>query len=528
MSLENLEHFGCLNLKQLLTKLRPKDILWAVKALISLFLLLTVTSSRAEDFSFHMFGEPRQLDPQPSASASSSYVFVNIFRGLYRYRGDRGLMLEGAKACRRKDKTLLCELRENFKWSDGKPITAEDYIYSFRKLIQPGFSPNAELLFNIKNAREIWAGKLPVEKLGVTAPTPSTLQFVFSESDPEFEYKLIHPALAPQRKDQVFDVKRANQLFVSGPYKIENWISGKQLRLIPNPHYREAEQRPPVSVFFIDDDSTALRLYEAGKINFLRRVVAADVARFRNSPEMKLAPMARFDYIGFGPELKDQPEIRKALVLGVDFTNFKEIFFSTGLPGCPSLPESLLDKPYCQTMNVPEAKRAYAAAKLGGHKISWQFAISQMGGEDITRGAEWFQGQWSKNLGLRVPIQSREQASYLQLLKSHPPTLFRKGVGLDRPTCAAALELFTKNHPENYIQFQDPKFDLLVKRMQATKSSKARQKMCRAGVEILLKGNWLIPLGPMHFTLLVKPNFTGWHLNELNQLDLTDLRPKAG
>ncbi|HMN70221.1 MAG TPA: peptide ABC transporter substrate-binding protein, partial [Bdellovibrionales bacterium] len=173
-----------------------------------------------------------------------------------------------------------------------------------------------------------------------------------------------------------------------------------------------------------------------------------------------------------------------------------------------------------------DKSRAARALKESGFNGKLEMGFSRMGGDDIARGAEWFQGQWKRHLGLTVELQSEEQAVYLRQLKVKPPAIFRKGVSLDRPTCLAGLEVFTKGNPENYIRFEDAKYEELVNELRRAKGEGKRRIACRKAVEHLLFTRRLIPLGEMYFTILVDPLYTGWDLNELNQLDLSRLQRK--
>ena len=152
-----------------------------------------------------------------------------------------------------------------------------------------------------------------------------------------------------------------------------------------------------------------------------------------------------------------------------------------------------------------------------------EFRFSSQGGEDIARAAEWFQGQWKKNLNILVELIPQEQLMYLQNLKSNPPAIFRKGVSLTRPTCLAALELFVTGHPENYIRLSDVKYDQLVNKLSTASKPEDKKRACRKGIEYLLNSHRLLPLGEMYFTMLASPKFKGWDVNEINQFDLTDL-----
>jgi ABC-type oligopeptide transport system substrate-binding subunit len=224
--------------------------------------------------------------------------------------------------------------------------------------------------------------------------------------------------------------------------------------------------------------------------------------------------------MGFGPQLTDHPHLREALSRALDYDGFLKLFDTKTSIGCPGVPSKFLDRVTCLKYSPEKAR---AALKLDKDTPKLEFNFSRAGGDDMARGAEWFQGQWKKNLNLTVELNAEEQAVYLRILKLNTPVIFRKGVGLDRPTCLAAMELFTKDHPENYIKLNDPEFDKLVKHLRDEKTEHGRKVACRKASEYLTSTHRILPLGEMFFTMLVNPKFTGWDLNELNHLDLTDL-----
>ena len=287
---------------------------------------------------------------------------------------------------------MLCTLRPERKWSNGATITAADYVAAFRRLIDPKVgSSQSDVLFTVKNAMQIWQGVKPVEELAVFADTPNLLRIELDNEDLEFEYKLIHPALSPLPPGGFLTRARAAGQVTSGPYVIEEWKSSSWIKLKNNIHYSPLP-RPPVQIFFVDEDATAMRLYESGKITFLRRVTAGEIPRWRDSLEFKQIAMARFDYIGFGPQLADQPAVREALVKAVDFNLFLKLFDTRSPPGCPSLPAPLMDKIICQKTDRARAKKLWDGER---QKPKIEFHYSMMGGDDIARAAEWFQGQCS-------------------------------------------------------------------------------------------------------------------------------------
>ena len=139
---------------------------------------------------------------------------------------------------------------------------------------------------------------------------------------------------------------------------------------------------------------------------------------------------------------------------------------------------------------------------------------------------EWLQSQWLKNLQIKVQIEDLENKLFVQQLETNPPPIFRKGISLDRPTCSAALEAFREGDPENYLHIKDKVFQSDLRILRSTHSQSEKKKLCTKSIKYLIENHWIIPTGPIYFSLLVDPKWTGWKLNELNQLDLSELRLK--
>lgn len=480
-------------------------------------------------FRFHIPTEPQSLDPARLTSTDANYFFNSIARGLYSYSNVEGLVPEGAKRCSFENPLrMVCELNHEMKWSDGTKVEAADYVRTFRRLMQSAKNPSIELLKNIKFAEEVNRGAQNAEKLGVKADTPDRLVFEFSLHDPDFLFKLTHSVLVPTKLDVYPKRGEVKDLVFNGPYRITSWVTGQRLRLEPNSFYKRGNsKRPPVEILFVDDDQTALHLYEEKTLTFLRRLSTTYIPVYRSRKDFVQIPVARFDYVGFGEELQHEPHLRSALSYSADFKELKQIYDALGLPGCPSLPEEFLDRSRCVSFDLARAKKELALVPAEIRAKRFKIVFSKLGGDDIKKGMEWFQAQWKKNLGLQVELEQMEQGVYLARLREQAPAIFRKGVGLERPTCLAALETFAKNGAENFLKLSDPAFEKIISRLSLLPFSKIPTKesksLCGEGVQYLLDRHLLIPLGRIHFTMLADPAFKGWDLNEMNQLDLSGL-----
>ena len=508
-------------------------------AVIGLILCLVCVARAADEesgvFRFHIPNEPQSLDPARLTSTDASYFFNNIMRGLFSYSNEGGLKAEGAKSCEFDSPLMMTCWLAPVRWSDGSEIEAADYVRTFRRLLSAGGkNPSVDLLATVKNALAIHGGTAKPETLGVRASAKDRLVFEFVKHDPDFLLKLTASVLVPTKSDIYPKRGELDGLVFNGPYRVTKWTIGRRIRLESNPHYALGNaKRPPVEILFaLDDDQTALNLYEQGTLTFLRRLPTTYIPRYKNRPDFHQIPMARFDYIGFGTELKDQAKIREALAHAADFKELKQIYDALGIPGCPGISETLMDKPRCIAFDLSRAKRVWAKVPIDVRAKRLKLYFSKLGGDDIKKGMEWFQAQWKKNLGIQVDLEQAEQGVFLSKLRENTPALFRKGVGLERPTCLAALETFAADGSENFLRIDDKAYQTLVakltdatrdERAKGKKANGATKKACGEGIQYLLDRYLLIPLGRIHFTILANPRFKAWDLNEMNQLDLANL-----
>ena len=492
-----------------------------------LFGLSGCEKKKLEDhiFRLHLLTEPQQLDPAKNRSSSANYFFSSTMRGLYNYDQKEGLVPEGGECQWQTKVKLICKLFQRHKWSNGEPVTSDDYIRAFRHLIAPSTAaPRAHLLFSLKNGKKIHQGSIKVQELGVQRLSDDSFTIELIKEDSDFKMKLTSTALFPRREENPRKIRDYEKWINTGPYLIETWRYGQWLQLKPNPHYSHGHPaRPRVRFYFIDSDLTALRLYEKDSLDFLRRFPSNLIDKFRHRKDFLQMPMARFDYIGFGPRLQKNRDLREALVKSLNYKNLQALLEGLGRPGCPSLPAKWLDRVPCY---APDFQRIESLEKkISQTRSPLVFGFSQLGGEDMKKQAEWFQSQWRNYLHLSIELRPMEQKSYISLLRSRPPDIFRKGVGLDIPSCLNALKTFTDEGAQNYIEYSDKRYLDIIEQMEKTHDLNVKKTLCRQAVEILMADFRLIPLGEMHFSLLAKSRFKGWRLNSLNQLDLSQLHP---
>jgi oligopeptide transport system substrate-binding protein len=477
-------------------------------------------------FRFHLVNEPSSLKPWEQKNSSGSYLLAQLTGTLMSYQ-DKKLRPNLAKKCSFSTPTkITCELKPGLKWSNGKPLTPEHFVRAFQSFVDAkNKAPQVELLLGLKNARAIFQGEKKPEALGVKTNKKGHLEISLENPDVDFIYSLANPLLAPL-PDSGFptldQIKKDPKSWISsGAYSIEKWDAPELIRLTSNSQFWKSFKRPPLEISVIAEDSVALNLYEKEKLDFLRRLPTVLIPKFKDRRDFIQIEQFRFDYIGFSPKYRENLPLRRAFARSLNYKDLQNLFQSPGLPGCPGIPSHLLAQSYCIQFDLVEAVSEWQNLKTKPSKI--EIIYSKQGGDDHRRSMEWLQTELKKNLKVNSEASSMDNQVFIERLIAKPGDLFRKGLAPSRPTCYSALQAFLPGHPENFIQFADPHYEDVLAKLSLAKKEAEQKKLCSEAVEILLKDFWLIPTGPIHFTLLARPEWKGWKLSELNQLDLSEL-----
>jgi oligopeptide transport system substrate-binding protein len=422
-------------------------------------------------------------------------------------------------------------LRKKIAWSDGQAITAQDFVRAFQELLDPqNHAFRADLLYSIENAKKVNAGKALKTELRVSAPKTDVLEIRLENPDSEFLYSLTSPLLAPLPPTplpSVEDLRKNPSLWKSsGAYILSSWQAQKKITLKPNAAFWKKNQRPEIEVLTVSEDSVALNLYEKSELSFLRRLPTLFIPKYKGRPDFFEIEQIRFDYIGFSEKWKSSPDLRLSLAQSLRYTDLQNLFQSRGVPGCVGIPESLHTEKICHPFSLEKAKSLWAA--LPEKPKSLELLYSKQGGDDHKRSMEWLQAEWKKNLGLDLNLNGIENKIFIERLENNPADLFRKGLAPERPTCLSALENFETGNSENYIHYSSKEFDQILSKMRESQKEEQKKKLCDRALHLLMDLAWIIPTGPIHFTLLAQPQWQGWKLNELNQLDLSELHWSEG
>jgi oligopeptide transport system substrate-binding protein len=232
--------------------------------------------------------EPPQLDHTRMTDTVSGMVIGHVLEGLLRYAADGTLLPGVAERWDIRDDGATFWLRDDARWSDGVPVRAEDFVFSWRLTVDPAnASQYAFIFYVIENAEAINTGEMPPEALGVEAIDDRTLEVRFENPVGYFDKLVAFPTYMPIRED-FYESRNgryaadAEDLLFNGPFTLESWVHGASLRMVKNPYYWNADaiRLDAINVPYITEDSgTRMNLYQDGKIADVDQLPAEAIDR---------------------------------------------------------------------------------------------------------------------------------------------------------------------------------------------------------------------------------------------------------
>ena len=446
--------------------------------------------------------EPPQLDSTRAQDQVSNFVLGHIMEGLLRQDEHDQVVAAIAESWEVRADGATFHLRENARWSDGKPVTARDFVFAWQLVVDPAnAAPYASLMFPIKNAEAIVAGKMPREALGVSAPNDRQLEVVFEKPVPYFEKLAAFTSFFPVREDFYRSrngsyAANAEDLLFNGPFKLASWEHDASFRFEKNELYwdKDRVKLSAVDVPYITTDSNAtLNLYRDGKIAMVGQSPGL------GSESLKQALIAGWPIyqmrdgsvwylqLNFRPDrLTRNHNLRKALQLVVDRGEYVYRVLKTPgyVPAASVFPvwlkgaEKLFRQEYPApeiAVDVEEARRYLALAKQELGLTEWPPLVFLCDDTpSSTKQAEYFQTVFREKLGLEIRIDRQIFKQRIAKMQAGDFDLVSAGWGPDYDDPLTFGDLFASWNPNNHGEYNNPEMDRWVRTAQETVDPAAR------------------------------------------------------
>ncbi|MDA3796092.1 peptide ABC transporter substrate-binding protein [Lactobacillus delbrueckii] len=460
-------------------------------------------------------------DPSLTTDSTSFQALLNTQEGLYRLDKKQKPQLALAKSAKVTDggKTYTFVLRDA-KWSNGQAITANDFVYSYRRSLNPKTkSSMAFYLYQIVNAEAINAGKKPVSSLGVKALSKNKLQIKLVRPVSYFKLLLAFPLFFPENQQFIEKVgskygTAAKYTISSGPFKLTKWTgSNKQFTLVKNQNYWDKKnvKLDKVNETISETSSTAYNLYQSGKLDetyLTGEQVKANKGKstFYDQPA---SAIQRLELNRKKVKAFNNFNIRRALSLAIDRESLAKVlsdgsvaakgFVPSGMGNNPTTGEAFYKEAYVKeavSYNLKEAKKYLAKGykELGIKSLNLNLTVSDT--DSAKQVGEFLQSKLGELPGVKITVTilpyttliSRQSAGNYQLTIKNWQAILGDPINF--------LDVFEKDSSYNTSGFASSKYDQLLNEAENVYGNKPVQRWKRlvAAEKLLMNEQGTIPL----------------------------------
>lgn len=484
--------------------------------------------------------DPSSLDPSLTTGLPEYKILCALFEGLV---GADTKTLEivpaAAESWIAKDKVYEFKIRDNAKWSDGENLKASDFVFAFKRILNPALGAEyANFLYPIKNAEKIHKGRLNAAELGASAVSEKILRIELEYPCANFLSLLYHSAYFPlpehtikkfnaeNRRDGIW--MRPKNTVSNGPFILTKWSINELVSVRKNPNFHDAKNIKLEGIDFlpISNMNTEDRAFRAGQLHITDSLAPTRIdAIKKNMPEnLRISDWLNVYYYVFNtsrPPL-DNAKVRMALSMAIDRELIVDTFLKTGQkPAYSFVPEAAMQgykSKFKISKNIEEAKKLLAQAGYPDGKKFPKISIAYNSSELHKPIAEAIQAFWKKNLGIEVSLYNLSWPAYLDARRTHDFFIMRAGWVADYASPESFLSLFVSDNPLNHSLWKSEKFDAFLNAAKTNDANIARQNFENAE-EILLKDSPLMPIYFYTRTYLIDGRVANWDNNALDFRD---------
>ena len=478
--------------------------------------------------------EPATLDPHLIEAYTDMNIAVALFEGLTVLDEKTAQPVPGAAERWEVSPDGLVytfHLRPGLRWSDGSPLTANDFAYSFRRILTPALgAAYAYVLWPIKHAQAFNAGKLAnFSEVGVAVVDDTTLRLTLERPTPYLPALAALPAWAPVRRatveqfgpptDRAAAWTRPGNFVGNGPFVLAAWQPNARLTVAKNPHYHDAARnRLERVVFFPTEKADVEELnFRAGQVHLSFSLPAAKIPAYRRqSPErLRVDPLINTFYLNLNvtrPPL-DNVRLRRALALAIDREAIARVVFNGSAQPARTLTapdHSGYTPPARPGLDYAAARALLAEAGYPGGRGLPALPIQVLNDDKFPQVAATLQGMWQRELGVRITIEPYEQKTWIQNQQTLAHTLALMGWTADFADPITFLDLFRTGGGNNWTGWGSKDYDALLDQAANTADPATRFKILQQAETCLLEA---APIAPFVFNsraYLIHPAVRNW------------------
>lgn len=485
-------------------------------------------------------GEPSDIDPHGNSGLPDSQIKRALFEGLVSRTSDTLEIIPGVAESWEISEdglTYTFSLRKNALWSNGDPVTAHDFVWTWKRGMNPSLgNPYAYMFFVFKNAEAYHNGEVTdFSEVGIRALDDHTLQFELSGPTPYILELLAFKTMYPVHRATLEKFDAVNRLatawtrpenFVgNGPFVIKDWVVNQVLSVRKNDQYWDSDNIKLNEIHFhaVQSLTAEERMFRAGQLHMTLDLPPEKVEVYRreNNPAFNSFPLYSTYYYAFNtqkPPLNDV-RVRKALAYAVDRRLLTERVMKGGeIPAHAFTPPNKLG--YTPEAKMPEdvalARQLLAEAGYPDGKGFPRITILYNTFEHHQTIAVVLQQMWKENLGIDVNLQNEDWKVWLDSVRLGNFEISRSGWGGDYVDPNTFLDVHVTGGGNNKSNWSNARYDELIRLASQTSDQQERFAYFQEAEAILVNEVPIIPLYTYVRNRLIHPAVKNWHNNILD------------
>jgi oligopeptide transport system substrate-binding protein len=482
--------------------------------------------------------EPESLDPHKTSTVYEAHILRDLFEGLVMQDARADLIPGAAESWTLSDDGTVYtfKIRQDAVWSNGDPLTAEDFVYAFRRLQNPETAAEyASMLYVVKGAEEVNKGAGKPEDIAVRAVDPKTLEITLKAPTPYFLEMLTHQSTYPVHRASIeqkgADWIKPGMLVSNGAFTLAEWVPNDHIKLVKNPRFHDAESVKLDAVNYVptEDRSTAIKRFEAGELDSNDDMPTEQLAdlRAKFGDQVAIGPYLGTYYyaVKWDKEPWSNVQLRRAVSMAIDRDFLAEKVWSNSMiPAYGMVPPGIEGYTPAQaeyaTMDQidreEEAERILTELGYGPDKplnLEIRFNTS----ENHQNTAVAIQEQL-KPLGINVTLVNTDtKTHYGHLEQKGDFDYARAGWIADYKDPESFLGISRAASGSNYSNYNSPKYEeLMDKAAAAGGNPDERFKLLAEAEKVLVDDLGNMPLLFYSYHNLVSPKLTGYEQNVMD------------
>ena len=479
--------------------------------------------------------EPQTIDPALNSAVDGAIMINHMFEGLVKWVDDgEGNAVTAPGQAESWEKvvnddgtvTYTFTLRDGIKWSDGQPVTAADFEYTWKRLANPETAADyCYMIDMVQGYADVASGAADPDTLGIKAIDDKTLEVVLSYDCPYFEEIMAFPATFPVRQDMV----EGNEQWTydpatyigNGPYKMAEWSHNAYILAEKNENYYDYENLGPDTIRFtlLDDANAMLTAYNSGELDFIENFPTDEMANYLASGEITVADYLGTYYVCFNTEdeVFSDPLIREAFSLAIDRNYIVENVSQAGeVPATAYVPSGVNDAAGPSGDDFRTVGGDYYSVAAEDYEANCEKARELLAEAGYPNGegfptveytyntddkhkaiAEALQNMWQEVLGVTVTLNNQDWNVFLESRKQGDYQIARNGWIADYNDPCSFLDMWYTDGGNNDAQYSNPEYDAQIDAAKATSNQEERMAAFHAAEDILIEQDSV--LAPIYF-----------------------------